>query len=479
MESSENRKGLFSHTFLYTFGNLISRGLNFLLLPFYSHYISPEDFGVYSVIVSVLTIASTVINLGLPGIFLKNLSSSESIEEKKRFLSNTISFITSVSLPLLILVIGFSRSLSQIIIGKDEFYVEIILGLISILSLNYSYYFSVFYVAEERSKEFVLKNSAASISNFVFNLIFVVLFKSGINGIFLAQILSSVILIFLSRDVLKKYFTFTFDLNYLKPILIGSLPLLLSGVFTIVIELIDRLLVFQYLGETKAGIYSFGYRLALIFNLYILSFKSAWIPHYFNLKLIEKDKADHLGRIFTKLVYSSVLIIFVISYGVNEVFKLKIDTFTIFDLKYKDSTSFIIYLLIGYFFSLLMAFYSIAPFKLNKLYHFLFADLIAMVLNLIFNIYLIPRIGIDGAAIATMISFLAGAFYLFIYNLGKIKINYEYKSLFIILFAGFCGLILYKKIDDIFVGFVILLIMISIGFILKIIKRDWREILKI
>ncbi|MFN4111184.1 MAG: lipopolysaccharide biosynthesis protein, partial [Ignavibacteria bacterium] len=313
MVSSESKKGIFTHTLVYSIGNFLSRGLNFILLPVYSHFIVPSDFGVYSVIISVVTIASTILNLGLPGIFVKNLSEVADAEQKKKFISNTISGISFLSLPFLLLIIFYSKQLSMVIIGDSQYNIEIILGVLSIYALNYSYYFSVFYVAEQNSKKYVLINSFAAIINFILNIILIVLLKSGINGIFISQILSSVFLIFLSGDVIKYFFRIEFDFKYLKPIMLSSLPLLLSGICTITVELIDRFIVLKILGEEQAGVYSFGYRIALIYNLFILSFKSAWIPHYFNLKKINTEKkAEHLGRVFTKLIFLSSIAILTI-----------------------------------------------------------------------------------------------------------------------------------------------------------------------
>ncbi|MCR4418043.1 MAG: oligosaccharide flippase family protein [Ignavibacteria bacterium] len=464
MEYSEKKRGIFSHTIIYSFGNFLARGLNFILLPFYSHYISPSEFGIYSVIVSVLTIASTILNFGLPGIFVKNLSETGSQFEKKKFISNVISSVILLSIPVLVIVIIFSGQLSQLIIGNENFGLEIILGIISIYVLNFSYYFSVFYVAEENSKKYVFINSVGALINFILNIILIVVFNSGINGIFLSQIFSSLIIILLAKDVFKNFFTFEVDLRYLKPILVVSFPLLLSGIFTIVVELIDRLLVLKFLGEDQAGIYSFGYRLALIYNLFILSFKSAWIPHYFNLKNISnEEEARHLGRVFTKLVFISAILILSIQILIKILFEFDFFAFRIFDPKYSASQELIVYVMIGYFFSLMMAFYSIAPYKFNKTIHFLLADLLAMLINLILNFLLIPMIGIKGAAIATMIAFFIGAVYLFFYSKKRIRVTYEISKVALIVLISILTFTTYFYFKNILSTISFLLFLILIG----------------
>lgn len=479
MVSSETQKGIFAHTFLYSTGNFLTRGLNFILLPIYSHYISPPEFGVYSVIISIVTIASTILNLGLPSIFVKNLSEFETASAKRKFISNVISGITALSIPILIFVVIFSKKISWIVIGSETYDREIILGILSVFSLNYSYYFSAFFIAEQNSKRFVFVNSISALINFILNVFLIVVLKSGIDGIFISQILSSIVLILLAKDVVKNFFHFEIDLKYLNPILISSLPLLFSGIFTIVVELIDRFIVLKLLGEEQAGIYSFGYRIALIYNLFILSFKSAWIPHYFQLKGIdEEEKSKHIGRVFTKLVYLSAVLILTIQIIIKILFSTDFISFQIFNSAYKSSQSFIIYVMLGYFFSLMMAFYSIAPYKFNKTNHFLIADLLAMITNLVFNFLLIPEFGLIGAALATMFAFMIGALYLFLFSNQKIKVEYQSSLLVPIIMISGLAIFGMEIYEGLIIPFLSLSFLVMIGFYKKLLSRNFFKILK-
>ncbi len=462
MEFSKSSSGIFKHTLVYTLGNFISRGLSFILLPFYSHYISPSDFGIYSVILSFVTILSTVVNLGLPSIFVKNLSDVKLKDERVDLLSNTFWIVSIFSFFVLLLIILFLKPLNNLIIGNDNYLIEFILGLISIYALNYSYYFSVFYVALEKSQLFVLKNSIASIVHFFLNILLVVFLKIGICGIFISQIISSFVLILLCSEVIKENLKLKFDFDYTLGLLKISFPLLLSGVFSIMVELIDRIFVMKMLGEREAGIYSFGYRIALIYNLFILSFKTAWIPHYFNLDEND-DKPLHLGRVLLKIIYYSAILIFLISIFANEVFNLKIGELSLFKSEYQESTKIILIILIGYFFSLLMGFYSIAPYQENKTIHFFIADFLAFIVNVSLNLILIPDYGILGSAYATLFAFAMGFVYLFIYSKNKIKIKVSSWKLLLIVFPGTFSILAYYFSQNVFIGLSALIVLLLAG----------------
>lgn len=472
MEFFKSSSGIFKHTLVYTLGNFISRGLSFILLPFYSHYISPSDFGIYSVILSFVTILSTVVNLGLPSIFVKNLSYAKLKDERVDLLSNTFWLVSIFSFSVLLFILLFLRPLNNLILGNENYLFEFIIGLISIYALNYSYYFSVFYVALEKSHLFVLKNSIASVINFVSNILLVVFLKMDINGIFISQLISSFVLILLCLEVIKENLKPKFNFDYTLRLLKISFPLLLSGVFSIMIELIDRIFVMKMLGEKEAGIYSFGYRIALIYNLFILSFKTAWIPHYFNLG-VNDDKPLHLGRVLLKIIYYSAILIFLISIFANEVFNLKIGELSLFKSEYKESTKIILIILTGYFFSLLTGFYSIAPYQENKTIHFLIADFLAFVVNVSLNLILIPNYGILGAAYATLFALAMGFVYLFVYSKNKIMIKVSSWKLISIVFLGSFLVLAYHFSQNIFIGLSVLMFLLLAGFRFELLGKDF------
>lgn len=462
MESSNPRSGIFKHTLIYTLGNFISRGLSFILLPFYSHYISPSEFGVYSVILSFVTILSTFVNLGFPSIIVKNLSSSKSDNEKLELLSNTFGVVSLLSILILLPILFFLKTLNILIIGTDQFLNEFLLGLISIYALNFSYYFSIFYVALEKSQVFVLKNSISSLVNFCLNIVLVVFIKAGINGIFISQLISSLVLIALCTDIIKNYLRFKIDWNYAFGLIKISFPLFLSGVFSIMVELIDRIFVLKILGEREAGIYSFGYRIALIYNLFILSFKTAWIPHYFNLGE-NTDKPAHLGRVILKLIFYSSVIICLITIFANEIFNLILNDWSLFKSEYQESAKIVVIILSGYFFSLLMGFYSVVPYQENKTIHFLFSDLIAFTINVLLNLILIKIYGIIGAAYATLCAFAGGFIYLFIYGNSKIKIELNKIKLILLIILGVISVLSYQITQNLIIGIAFLIILLIVG----------------
>jgi O-antigen/teichoic acid export membrane protein len=428
MEYSEGKAnhGIFFHTSIYGFGHLVARGLSFILLPFYTHHISSNEFGIFSLIISFATIVSIVFHLGLQGSFVKYFSSAKSLNEQKLIFSNLIFLISSVSLPISLILIFFSKELSELFLHSRKYSASFSLGIISILAMTYSYYFAIVYVTLEKSKQFVINTVISALMNFVLNVIFIYNLSLGIDGIFYAQIISSFVLIFLCVDVLKTFFQFKFNSLWVKNILQFGYPFFFSSIFTVLTEVFDRFLVDYYLGSNKAGIYYLGYRFGLVLNIFGISFKNSWLPHYYNfISHLGDDKPNYLGKVFSKLLMVSAFVIVPISLFADDVFSLKYNDFQLFSTEYFEAAAVIPFVLLGYMFSIMMSFYSLGPYISGKSVHFLISDLLCFICNLILNILLIPFIGIIGAAIATMSAFMIGACYLNVYCLKKIDVNYE------------------------------------------------------
>lgn len=475
---AENKKGVFFHTGLYTIANFFSRGLNFLLLPFYSHVIPVKEFGMYSLIISAATIISVFFHYGLNNSLTKYLSETDSDELKKKYFSNIFFLISSTSLPLFAVLLLFSNHFSELVLHNSSYVSSFNYGIISFLLLTYASLISSAYLSQEQSKKYVIKNLIASILNFFLNIVFLYYSKLGINGIFLAQIISSLVLLLLCNDIIKKYLSFNLNYELIKKILVFSYPFFFSCIFATLVEVVDRFIVNYYLGSEQTGIYYLGYRFGYILSIFVISFRNSWVPHYFNVvSKLGHEKEEYIGKVFHKLLFISIVLILTVSFFADDFIGLKIFGYSIFSSNYLESIGVIPIVLIGYLFNNLMTFYSLFPYISGKSYHFLIADFLCVVSNILFNILLIPAYGIIGAAFATLIAFLTGALYLFLISFNKVKIKYNFYQIFSLLLISFVAFIMNYAFNSILIDAIMVIIFIWWG--IKNLKIDFRNFLQL
>ncbi|HPN38308.1 MAG TPA: oligosaccharide flippase family protein, partial [Melioribacteraceae bacterium] len=99
-------KELFKDTAVYGISTIIGRFLAFILVPFYTHYLSEADFGIYSNIYAYIAFLNIVYIYGMDAAFLKYSSVAENYKKKVVF-STSYWFVLGTSLLLSLIILVF------------------------------------------------------------------------------------------------------------------------------------------------------------------------------------------------------------------------------------------------------------------------------------------------------------------------------------------------------------------------------------
>ena len=448
------KRSLSKSTIWYSLGNLFVRSISFLLLPLYSNLISTKEFGNYSLLMSVYAIVSVLYQFGLQAAFSKFYIEADSDNKRVKIFSTVINSAMIAGTIFTAIIIMFSGEISSIILGTHNSSGLVRLTFITLFVDIVAYFGLHLFKTKEHSKKVVLLSSVSAISNLLFNVIFVYLMKEGVEGIFYAQIISSAILIILMVPSLAEEYSLHIELDILKMMLIFSVPLIISGLFSSAMDVSDRFLINNFLGKNLVGIYSFSYRIAMIMNVFVISFRTAWVPYALNIYSMENHQ-EVFGKTFLKLIAAGGFVLIIVTFFTGYLFDFRIFGITLLNSQYKPGLTILPFVLLGYFFNGLASFFSVYPLVSNKTYHFPLADGIGFVLNLILNLILIPRYGLVGAALATTIAFAASAFYLFLISAGKLKIDYNVKELFVIVAMVFTFLIAGIILQNIYLSIIL------------------------
>lgn len=419
---------LFKSTAWYTFGNLFSRFLGFILLPFYSNFLTTSDFGTYALIMSAYSVFAAIYQGGLFSGFSKYFVEAEE-NKKKDVFSSIFAFILLTSLCLSTLATIFQSNIAQLLLRSPNSGRLIFVAAWMLFSDTIFAILLHLLKTKEQSGKVAYYTLASAIFNLLFNLIFVFYQRKGVEGILLAQLFSGAIVASSMFPIIIDNLRFRINTEFLKKVLIFSLPLLIGGIFSTLVDVADRFILDRFLDVKSVGIYSFSYRIAMLMNVFVISFGTAWTPYF--LRIYKNDNAltsELFGKNFTKLLAVSLLIFLAVSLLIGDLFHFKLSGAPLFNGQYEPGIIIIPFVLAGYAFRGLIGFYSVYPYVSGKSYHFLISDSLAFIVNIILNFIMIPMWGILGAAIATMLSFAVGLLYLFVVSRG-IKILYQKKEL--------------------------------------------------
>ncbi len=415
---------VFESTAWYGLGNLFVRSVSFLLLPLYSNLITTEEFGTYTLLMSVYVVMSVFYHGGLHSVFTRYYLEEKDESKRKIIFSSAVNSVFMISLVLTLTALIFAADVSALALGSAEYSKLVKLTFGALFFENIAVFLLQLFKTKELSRIIVKYSAMGAVFNLALNLVLVYLLRMSIEGIFISQLASSVLLVLIVIPRIKPELKFRIDLSYIKLFAPMAIPLMIGGLLSTFADVIDRFLLDHFLSREAVGIYSFVYRIGMIMNLLVISFRAAWLPHSMN-KFFNNDYSV-FGSILTKLIGVSCVVLVMFTIFTGYFFDLKIGGVHFFNPAYKEGLVVLPFILLGYMFNGIASFYYVYPYVSNKSYHILISDAIAFFANLLLNLWLIPQIGILGAAAATAAAFLLSAVYLIIITSLHIKIHYEY-----------------------------------------------------
>jgi O-antigen/teichoic acid export membrane protein len=313
--------------------------------------------------------------------------------------------------------------------------------------------------------------------NIALNLILVLKFKLGIEAIFIANLAASIVsFVLLMPDILRKL-TFRIDSILLKKMLWFGIPYLPASIAAMIVQVVDRPVVLAMTNSSTLGIYQANYKLGIFMMLFVSMFQYAWQPFFLN-NAKEKNAKELFSKILTLFMIVSSLIWIVLTLFVDDFARLEIYHHkTIIGREYLNGLVIVPIILLGYLFNGIYYNFQAGIYIEEKTKYFPYVTGAGALINVVVNVLLIPVLGIIGAALATLASYIVMAAGLFFFSQKYYKINYEYgkilKIMILIFVTGIIYYYLYFQIGLTFLYKIILLIgFLSSMLALKIFEKN-------
>jgi O-antigen/teichoic acid export membrane protein len=252
----------------------------------------------------------------------------------------------------------------------------------------------------------------------------------GVGYVFIANLVASIFKLILLLPEISLIRKGKFEKTYLKPILKYSIPLLFVGMAGIVNETLDRILLKRLLiddlgfDETmkQIGIYGANYKLSILITLFIQAYRYAAEPFFFN-KEKDKDSKQLYAKIMTYFVIVvCTIFLFVIAY--LDILKYFINNEVLWE------GLVIVPILLGANVFLGIYYNLSIWYKLSqKTSYGALISIGGAVITIILNLILIPKMGYEGAAWATLICYLAMVIASYVLGQKHYPINYDLKRI--------------------------------------------------
>ncbi len=386
---------------LYTFVGFLNAGVGFLILPLLTHYLTPADYGVISLMNTYVQILMPVIGLSTASLIsVEYYNKKLQPPEFKELFSSIRAIPLMMMVPFAILfLLGYKWFPQLMELPVEAYWLLLPLTLFVLYSEN----FKSFLVTSKRSWLFSITTLGKLFLEIPLSLALIIhahlQWDGRIYGWFITVVVFTLISVYFYRK--WNLLGFVVKRQYVWQAIAFGAPLILHQIGKFVINQSDRLFLTKMVSIEEMGIYSVGYQVGMVLLIVSSAFTNFFSPFLY----------EHLnkGREQDKLKIIRISYLFIIGMFVV---LLLLTAFTPFFFSYFISDNFagaakyVFWIGLGYCFWGIYLVFSGYIFYLRKSKVLGYVSIVNVAMNITANYFFIKWFGAIGAAYATCLSFL-------------------------------------------------------------------------
>jgi len=384
---------------VYVFSSIISAAIPFMLLPVFTRYLTPNEYGQIAMFSLLTTALAAVVGLSVIGAANRRFFDEDVTKlQLARFNGNCF------------IILLFSTSFALLMLAVIDQWLTNYLGIP--LTWLYLAVLSVFmnFILRMRLGQWQIRGKAKAyailqISNafivLVFSLLLVVLYHIGPNGRVYGIVITSILVGFIAYFTLSKDELIVFKYNSvdIKNALSFGVPLIPHVLGGVLLLSIDRLLINKELGLQMTGIYMVAINLGSALNLIFNSINKAYTPWLF----AELNKNDEIKKIIivknTYLYFVFLIVMSLLSFFIAPpLIKLIVGE------KFHQAADVLPIIVTGQVFRGMYFMVTNYIFYIKKTKYLSYVTISSGGINIALLLLLIPEYGLYGAAFATLIA---------------------------------------------------------------------------
>lgn len=427
---------LFSNTILYTVGEVVPRIISFLMMPIFTRFLSPADYGILSYTNSVISFIYIFCTLSLNSYVLRFYFECKDENEQQKMIGNIFCFIALVNIFVLVLLNLFGPKIIDITNISVPWKPYFRLAVFNNFLESFSIIPMVYYRVKQNAKTFVCISLTRCVLQYVITFVMLAVCGFGLMSQYYGRIVVLLPFAIIYFSIILKHGKINLDLKQIKSALKFSLPLLPGAISYLALTSIDRIILERYVSLEIIGIYNIAYTIAMAMNMIIQSFYKAIEPNVFQKYSDDSNQTSFLFYM-TKMnnIYNFALYVGALALAVFSEEALMI----VASEKFYKAASYVPFVLVGVIFSgrnLLMGCVLTAE-KRSVISGI--STMLGAMISLVLNLLLIPKVGVIAAPIALSISYLFMNIFLKIVT--RIKFFNNWQDLVAMLLFCFSSLI--------------------------------------
>ena len=291
------------HSLIYGLGGLIQRIVAVLLLPLYTRYLSPSDYGAIEALVALTAVIFALLRAGIQSSFFRFYFNAA--DDRGRLTVVRTSFWFTMGTATLALVGGeiFAGPIAHGLYGSGEHTDLVRAAFVGLwASMNYDQLTALFRV-EERSVSYALASLTNVLLTVGATILFVVVLDQGPRGVIVGNFSGTLAVYVVLLAYRRAQLGLEFDRDVFRKMTAWGMPFIPSVIALNVIDFADRFLLVRIKGQHELGLYAIGMRISAALLFVLAAFRTAWPAFAYSIP--EQEAKRTYGFILTYVTFFS------------------------------------------------------------------------------------------------------------------------------------------------------------------------------
>jgi O-antigen/teichoic acid export membrane protein len=301
-------KRLVASVAAYQLADIVSKCIAIFLLPVYTRYIKPADYGAVELLANLVIFVSIVVRFGMIEAFIRYYFSDEDGARRDALVRKSVGFLLVATTAVALAAALAAGPLSKLILSHRDtkLFLLAVLGLWTFTNLELAY---AILRVDERRRTYATATLLNVGMTITVSVVLVVGLHEGARGLLLGNYGAATIVLFglwwklrgrlLPRHAPAEQF----------PLLLRfGLPTVPAEASVFALSLVDRYYIYHYRSAALAGVYSIAIKLAGSVAFIVRAFMYAWPPLAYSVK-DDAEAARLYGLVTTYYVLISGFVV--------------------------------------------------------------------------------------------------------------------------------------------------------------------------
>jgi O-antigen/teichoic acid export membrane protein len=289
------------HSAVYGLGSLVSRFIAVLLLPVYTRFLSPADYGLIETLIALSAILTVLLAAGVKSAFFRFYFDEPDEPGKRRVIRTSFWFTMAMGTAGLVAGLVLAGPISKLLFDTGEHADLVRAAFVGLWAhVNYEQMTSLFRV-EQRSTAYLvatLINLGLTVGATV---LLVVVLEKGPIGVIVGNFTGTLLVYAGLLAYRREQLGLEWDRPLLREMNSFGMPLVPSALFLWALNFSDRFFLVKLAGPREVGLYSIGVRLASAIVLLLAAFRTAWPAFAYSIE-DDREAARTYAFVLTYLV---------------------------------------------------------------------------------------------------------------------------------------------------------------------------------